>query len=737
MAVPNPNDDVLIFQDEGEHEAFPDMASEVWNVLVVDDDEQVHKVTSLALSNILIHGRKLAFLHAYSSREALDSLQNDPGIAVILLDVVMESDDAGLQLVKTIREDLGNEAIRIILRTGQPGYAPELEVIQQYDINDYKMKSDLTRTRLITTITTAIRSYDQIRAIESNRRGLELIIKGMNDLFLEYDPMVYSKGILDQLVQILPGMQEAALLMSSTEGVQPLVSYKAEEGRPRYSQGDYEESFADLIQRCNQRANQVYFGPEGCAVRIDPGGEQSVYVLGRTRSLCSDQEQRLVRVLIANALVGFQNLNLVQGLERYAYLDQLTGLPNKNKFTALIEEQAPRFKEARAVAIVDIDDFSEINDSLGFESGDQLLKAVSERLVNLADEQFIISRIAGDTFGLMGPEQLLKPQLIMSLFEEPFLIRDMLFPIRITIGIAKLDQVRSAEDGIKSANIAMKRAKSSARSRFLYFSEAMQDAIHRRIDITRNLKPALLNGEFRLHFQPQISLETNRVVGSEALLRWQKPNGELIPPFQFMGVAESSGLINEIGRWVFLEACRAAVAWNSDGGSPARVAVNVSMRQFHNAGFLPFINHVLEDTGLDPGLIEIEITESLVMQDAERVIDVLKRIKALGISIAIDDFGTGFSSMNYLLRLPIDRLKIDRSFILNLQTDRRSMSLTELVINLGKQLDLKIVAEGVENSEQVEIVKSLGCHEVQGFHYSKPIPEAEFRIWKSSWNSGT
>ena len=738
MAAANSNDDVLIFQEETKLDNAADKAPEMWNILVVDDDEQVHKVTSLALSNIQIHGKRLSFLHAYSSRDALDILQNDPGISVILLDVVMESDDAGLQLVKTIREDLGNEAIRIILRTGQPGYAPELEVIQQYDINDYKMKSELTRTRLITTITTAVRSYDQIRAIEVNRRGLEFIIKGMNDLFLEYDPHVYSKGILGQLVQILPELKDAVVLWAPNPGAEPevLVVFREEEGQPRYSGNADVDRYRQLMLSCKQ-ANQPFFGPDGGGVLLEPSADHRFYLLFHIDRACSDQDQRLFRVLCANALVGFQNLNLIQGLERFAYFDQLTGLPNKNKFTELIETLTAKNREPQAVAIVDIDDFSEINDSLGFESGDQLLKAVAQRLTHLADDQFTVARISGDTFGVLGPENMLKPQLIMNIFEEPFLIRDMPFPIRITMGLAKLEEVQDAEEGIKSANIAMKRAKSSARSRFLYFSEAMQDAIHRRISISRDLKPALLNGEFLLHYQPQISLESNKVVGTEALIRWKKPNGELVPPFHFIGVAESSGLINDIGKWSFQEACRSAKGWNESRDSPIRIAVNVSMRQFHSPSFLPFIDHVLTDTGIDPGLVEIEITESLVMQDAERVIDILKRIKSLGISIAIDDFGTGFSSLNYLLRLPIDRLKIDRSFILNLQTDRRSHSLTELVINLGKQLDLRIIAEGVENAEQAEIVKRLGCHEVQGFLYSKPIPGPEFLNWKDLWNSGS
>ncbi|WP_052078263.1 GGDEF/EAL domain-containing response regulator [Spirochaeta lutea] len=734
-------DDLLVFSDESTPDAV-DLPKDdtTWKILIVDDDEQVHKVTTLALSHVLVHGRSLEFLHAFTSAEAMEILQTTDDIAALLLDVVMERDDAGLFLIKAIREDLGNQKIRIILRTGQPGYAPELEVIQQYDINDYKMKSELTRTRLITSITTALRSYDQIKRIEESRLGLQQIIRASSELLSIHSLGEYSAALIRQIGSILDtSILSAACLQGrlplSSESTSLLYSL----GDPPFldvnmnAQGDPEDQNRGVIDYLVPKLEKKrsWFRNDEALLFISGVEDRwhAIYLVLDT--VLNDGKQRLLEVFAANLGVGFRNIELVQNLENFAFFDPLTALPNKTRFTEIIDSTLKSSNVNQLVVMLDIDDFSELNDSLGHEHGDALLKAVAERLVSNYTGSFVIARIAGDTFGILGPEGLLRPQMILSLFEEPFLISETPFPIRITLGLVHLQDVETGAEAVKNSNIAMKRAKSSARSRFLYFSSAMKDTIHRRMLISKDLKPALLNKEFILHYQPQIDLTRGQTVGTEALIRWKRPTGEIVPPFHFISVAESSGIINDIGRWVFSEACRQALEWHAMGDPSwkPRMAINVSMRQVHNPNFLPFLSHVIRDYGIEPDLLEIEITESLVMQDAERVIDLLKKIKDLGMRIAIDDFGTGFSSLNYLLRLPIDRLKIDRSFILNLETDRRSKVLTEVVIQLAQQLELGVIAEGVENQQQIELVRSMGCNEVQGFFYSKPLPPDDLITW--------
>jgi diguanylate cyclase (GGDEF)-like protein len=745
----HPTDDLLIFSEEnplGKSDKRKDSPS--WKILVVDDDEQVHKVTTLALSHVLVHGRRLDFLHAYTSAEAMEILQTNSDIAVLLLDVVMERDDAGLFLVKAIREDLGNLSLRIILRTGQPGYAPELEVIQQYDINDYKMKSELTRTRLITSITTAVRSYDQIKSIEESRRGLEQIVRASNDLMSIYSEAEYSRNLIGQIELILGVNTLSAICLKGTFPVSPdRISMLYSIGRPpslleqNNSQASMNEpvglqGYLDKTMPIIQK-KKTFFEKNIANVFFPSSSDRWYFIQLEFVKDIGEIQKRLLNVFVANLGVGYRNIELVERLEHFAYYDPLTALPNKTRFIEAIDSIILDSTNNQTVAILDIDDFSELNDSLGHEHGDALLRAVGDRLITNYNGSFVIARIAGDTFGILGPEGLLRPQMILSLFEEPFIISETPFPIRITLGLVNLHDVQTGAEAVKNSNIAMKRAKSSARSRFLYFSSAMKEAIHRRMLISKDLKPALLNKEFILHYQPQIDISKNSIVGTEALIRWRRSSGELVPPFHFISVAESSGLINDIGKWVFSEACRQALEWKSKTSTSweNRMAINVSMRQIHNPNFLSFISHIIKDYGIDPQIIEMEITESLVMQDAERVIELLKKVKDLGMRIAIDDFGTGFSSLNYLLRLPIDRLKIDRSFILNLETDRRSKVLTEVVIQLGRQLDLGIIAEGVENHHQIELVKSLGCNEVQGFYFSKPLPPDDLVSWINNWKN--
>nr|WP_315479093.1 bifunctional diguanylate cyclase/phosphodiesterase [uncultured Rhodoferax sp.] len=566
-----------------EDEAVSGSAKEpVWRLLVVDDEPDVHRATTFALAGVRILGRALEFLHAYSASEASKILTTERDVAVVLLDVVMEREDAGLALVKTIRQDLRLSELRIILRTGQPGYAPEIETIHDFDINDYKTKSELTRTKLYATVTAALRAYEQIRK-------------------------------LDEL----------------------------------------------------------------------------------------------------------------------AFYDRLSCLPNRNKFIDLSEERLKNQPAADdVIAILDIDDFSEINDALGHQQGDRLLQSVADRLKAELGNEVILARIGSDTFGLMGEQSVVNPLRVLAMFREPFQVQDDSMVVTATMGLTRLltDGV-SGRDALKDANIALKRAKKSRRGSFVMFSSEMGSDIRERVRLLQSLRSAVESERLFIVYQPQINLNSGKVVGMEALIRWRNEDGTFVPPDRFIPLAEASGMIVAIGDWVLRMSCHELVRLQALGLSDLRMSVNVSQIQFRHPEFLDKLNAALLDTGISPNCLELEITESVAMEDADFMLETLNLVRELGISIAIDDFGTGYSSLSQLRQLPIDRLKIDRAFVSELQKDMCGGHIASMVIELGRNLNLTVIAEGIEEEAQAVALRALGCHEGQGYLYARPMTPPLLKEW--------
>ncbi|MDA3809230.1 MAG: EAL domain-containing protein [Spirochaetaceae bacterium] len=732
----NNDDDLLVFEEEYDVSDSEIAESSKWKVLIVDDDEQIHLVTKLALSDIKILNRELQFFHAYNSSDAFSILKDNRDTTVVLMDVVMETDSAGLDLVRKIRDQLQRHSLRIIIRTGQPGYAPELKVIEEYDINDYKMKSELTRNRLISTLTTTIRSYKQYKTLAQHKRGMEQMIDGSKNLF-SFDTIEhYSYHVINQVNQIL-----------NTE-CNALVCNQHLSINNENSQGEffiiatslyYRDYLDKTIDKIDQKLrknikmlfkNEMTFFEDNFAFIYLPNDNvhKGALVI-HTNHFLDESEQQLLKVFAVQVSVGFGNQYLLHKLHQFAYFDQLCQLPNRTKFLAEIKLR--QLKETDlTVALVDVDQFSEINNAMGYQNGDLLLQSISLRLIeNLPSDNFI-ARISGDTFGILGSRADIDAIALIALFKKPYIINGTSFPIKATVGLANLDPPDiNNEEVLKNADMAMKIAKNTPGTKFKYFNRDMDKATQNRIQITRDLRMAIERDELVLHFQPQLNLESGKLVGVESLIRWQKPYGELVPPSKFIPIAEQSGLIIDIGEIALKKSLEFLKNWIASGKEPFRVGVNVSVRQFHSDNFSDFLVKVLKDSSITAKYLELEITESILMQDVEHVIKILNHAKKLGMSIAIDDFGTGFSSLSYLLKLPIDRLKIDRSFIKNLETDQKAQRLTQLIIRMGKQLKLDLIAEGVETREQALFLKDLECDEVQGFLYSKPLSASDFSDW--------
>lgn len=419
-------------------------------------------------------------------------------------------------------------------------------------------------------------------------------------------------------------------------------------------------------------------------------------------------------------------------IRHIAYHDALTGLPNRARFNLQLEDSITSTIQANdtgALLFIDLDRFKIVNDSLGHHAGDLLLQEMSARIsaqLNKTDKLF---RVGGDEFTVILPniDNISDIELLLSnildTVSDPVMIHENEIIAGATIGVAIYPQDgKTANSLLKNADAAMYSAKQAGRGTYAFYKVEMNRRADKRLDLEASLRQGIRNEEFQLYYQPRIDSLSNEVVGMEALLRWDSPTLGMQVPNEFISVLEDTGMITVAGEWVMRTACEQVNSWIEQGIDPLRVSINVSSIQFQSNGFVQMVQRTLEETGVPPYLIELELTESLLIYNVEQAQETIKLLKRLGISIAIDDFGTGYSSLNYLRQFDVDYLKIDRSFVTEISTDTRARSVALAIINLANELDMIVVAEGIETADQAAFFAEAGCGELQGYLYSKPLP---------------
>lgn len=423
-------------------------------------------------------------------------------------------------------------------------------------------------------------------------------------------------------------------------------------------------------------------------------------------------------------------------LKHQATHDPLTGLPNR----ALLEDRlrqaisyADRYGRLMTVVFINLDGFKRINDSLGRKGGDELLKVMAERMARCLRSVDTVVRTGGDEFVIIlydqpGDGTDIAPALrkLLETIAQPARIGSQAVQLTGSMGVATYPADGADADALLvNADAAMSHAKASGRNNFEFYAAEMSGAIRDELALREGLRHAVARSEFHLAYQPQLDMESGRVTGVEALIRWQHPERGLVSPAQFIPLAEETGLIVPIGEWVLRTACFQNKAWQDAGLPPFIVSVNVSARQFRERTLIAQVALALRDSGLEPRLLELELTESLVMEDLDKALQSMKALRAMGVQLSIDDFGTGYSSLSALKRFPIARLKIDQSFVRDIPGDEEDKAIAKTIIALGHELNLKVIAEGVETEQQLEFLRAHGCDEMQGYLFSRPVPPAE------------
>jgi diguanylate cyclase (GGDEF)-like protein len=470
--------------------------------------------------------------------------------------------------------------------------------------------------------------------------------------------------------------------------------------------------------------------------------ERKIHAAENTQAAAGDQLKMLQQANSHLVIATIEARELAEQVEaaavrldHLAHHDVLTDLPNRMLLQDRLGqaiELAQRQGRQLAVMFMDLDRFKHINDSLGHAIGDQLLQSVAQRLVGCVRRSDTVSRQGGDEFVLLlsiahAEDAATSAQKMLEALALPHRIERHDLHISVSIGISIYpDDGQDAETLIKNADVAMYHAKESGRNNYKFFEQQMQDRAVQRQSIEASLRGALERQEFVLYYQPKIQLSSRTIVGVEALIRWQHPEQGLLPPAQFVSIAEDCGLILQIGSWVLREACLQARAWQQAGLPPITVAVNASALEFRAKDFVENMRATLEDIGLEPHYLEIELTESVLMRDAESTDRALHALAELGVKLAIDDFGTGYSSLSYLRRFPIDTLKIDQSFVNQMTRNPDDATIVSAIISMGKSLQKRVIAEGVETAEQYASLLARHCDEGQGYYFGRPMVAQAF-----------
>jgi EAL domain-containing protein (putative c-di-GMP-specific phosphodiesterase class I)/PleD family two-component response regulator len=700
-------------------------------ILLVDDDADFQRSLKLALGNFAFHDAPVRILAVGSAAAAAKLLAETGDVSVIILDVVMETDDAGLRLVRSVREILGNAEVRIVLVTGQPGMAPMSKTLSSLDISDYWLKTDLTIERLHGVLTSNLRTWEQIRALGQARKGLQTIVEASNCLTRARNLPDFSQRVMLELARLLGVEAEGLVCVMDDGGLRDPLSARvvgAAGGLAHTISRELRELDEGAIRDALVQALTLHGNVEDAASQVlffegpEHGPHAATYIA--TGRPLDGTERELLRVFASNINSGLINVSLNSRLDRIAYEDRLLSMPNAN---ALVRALAPVLDQPvpreRALLFIELNQYSDSCLSLGMEQGDLMLQKMAARLRAVFPPPSMVARLHGDTFAILGHSAVLQQDRIDQL--ETLDLDNPAHPSFISVRAARLDLDKysgSARSAMAVGALLLRRGQAYGNPEVPEYQPQVERDMNRRFTQSRELYRALHSNEISIELQPQIDLHTGRILGAEALARWTRQDGTRVPPNDFIPLAEANGLIIPLGNQVLHLACQALQRLATAGFPNISVAVNVSPLQLARRTFMQEITEIAAEYGVRPEMLELEITETAAMGDYEAIGKLLRRLRDAGFPIAIDDFGTGYSSLAHLRSMPITTLKVDRHFVQEIGVTPKPYLIADMIISLGRRLNMQVLAEGVESEQQAIWLREHECSQAQGFLYARPEP---------------
>lgn len=675
----------------------------------------------------------------------------DGNVALMVVHVSATAPEVVHILLHHVRKELANNAVRILLVGDFPDERKIPAPYAQLDVSLMDQESHEVESRLKEAVLDLGRLFLQLRTAENQQAGLEDILQASARLLGLRDLNRFCQGVLNELKTLFPTTDKALIcsldLRKYSPDSDPIIiaateNFDLASGKATAEQDEQDMSGSsrlgavryDRIHQSIATGQHCYFD-NAAALFMSSGKLFKCVLYVEFSAPVTWPDRRRLELLCRTVSVGFENAGLFDEIRQLAFYDSMTGLGNRAKFREEIQQRIDQGQGHASVsfAVIQIvlDHLPELNIALGHTAGDQFLTSLAQNIREVFPEAYSIARTSGDGFGLCVPfhgarEKKLLPAKINHLFDYHLAEKLNLPHLTPRMGISRYpDDGETAADLWKNSSIALADLKEKGGNNYGYYDDRIETEINDRVRMNTALKKGLGDGSLSLRYQPQIDLRTNRMIGVEALIRWQGEDGDFVPPADFIPVAERSGLITPVSEWVLNEACMQRKAWTDQGVPGFRVAVNLSLSQFQSDEIVSLIEQVLERTGCPAHFLELEITESVIMEDPDRAVRNFLALGRSGVGFSIDDFGTGYSSLSYLRQLPVSVLKIDKGFIDHITHNSEDAAITRTIIQLGRSLGMRVLAEGVESPEQIDFLKEADCHEAQGYFFSKPVRAEE------------
>lgn len=723
------SDNVFEFSDETDEDDSCIEKTTIWNILSVEDSTDYQAALVSSLNAITLPPHTCLKIHtaqsAYQASKILNSCHN---IGLILLDVVMEEDDAGLRLVSIIREEIGDASVRIVLLTGQPGFAPEQEVMQSLDIDEYWNKSDINEDKLKTIVYSNMRTWAYMRELTEARQGLQIVLDAARSINSRYDLPSFTRTVLSEIGNIL-GVESGGLFCMG-DSVSSIDEARVETATGCYS--DLEGLFIsdqnlselkDDLTKALREQKHVITGKQSIFYFDTNNINDKCYlIVVNSDAPISEAHRNLLQVFSENIHSGFTNIALLNRVTELAYTHIDLNIPNRNWLKKQIGNMTSKERENTRLLMLEINHFDEMKFTFGYEFVQNVLSFMFRKIQDILPPSSQVSLSGHKQFSiLLNVNFSISSELIDGLTYNEIEVDGVAHSASFTLLDMRLDGIKpcSAARIISMAESALKQA-SVHGDAYVQHSQADADEISHRYSLMGELRAAIRQRALSVMLQPKISLSSGRVVGFEALARWQREDGSFVRPDIFIAIAEASGLIHKLDCLIF-EKCVEVLHQLCDLGYKLPVSFNASAYDLVHPEYFSNISATISRSMIKPELLELEVTETQAISDYDKIKKSLQCFIELGIKISIDDFGTGYSSLAHIAKITAHCIKIDRTFVRDLETDENSQHVIKMILKLGKQFGFNIVAEGIETDYQRQWLKAAGCNVGQGFLFSKPM----------------